>query len=107
MKLHIGDEIIVTVGKDKGRRGKIEKVIPRKDLVLVPKLNVYKKTRRGTNDQKGGIFEISRPLRVANVALVCPSCKKVTRVGYRVLENGQKERICRKCKRQVDKTEIK
>ncbi|MBI2590712.1 MAG: 50S ribosomal protein L24 [Candidatus Blackburnbacteria bacterium] len=107
MKLHIGDEILVTAGKDKGRKGKVEKVFPGKGLVLVPQLNVYKKTRRGYGDQKGGIFEVSRPLRVANVALICPNCKKATRVGYRVLENGQKERICRRCKRQVDKGETK
>ena len=107
MKLHIGDTILVTAGKDKGRQGQIGKVIKAKNLVLVPEVNVYKKTRRGYGDQKGGVFEISRPLPVANVALICPSCKKPSRVGYRVLESGQKERICRKCKRQINKKETK
>ncbi|MBI4029063.1 MAG: 50S ribosomal protein L24 [Candidatus Blackburnbacteria bacterium] len=107
MKLHIGDEILVTAGKDKGRQGKIEKVIKAKNLVLVPQINVYKKTKRGYGDQKGGVFEVSRPLPVANVALICPNCKKPTRVGYRILENGQKERICRKCKRQITQKETK
>lgn len=102
MKLRIGDEILVTAGKDKGKHGKIARVYPVAERVLVPEINVYKKHKKGIGDQKGGVFELSRPLSTAKVALICPSCKKPTRVGFRILENGEKNRICAKCKRQID-----
>lgn len=101
MKLQKGDEVVITAGKDKGKRGKVEKVFPKKDRVLVPNVNVYKKTRRGFRGEKGGIFEFSRPLPSANIALVCPQCGKPTRVAYRVDKRGEKTRICAKCKREV------
>lgn len=107
MKLKIGDEILVTAGKDKSRKGRIEKVYPGAGRVLVPNVNVYKKTRRATGDQKGGIFELFRPLPIANVALICPHCKKQTRVGYKIAKTGEKARVCKKCNRQVDPPKIK
>ena len=106
MKLKIGDEILVTAGKDKGRRGKIERVFPKEGRILVPGLNVYKRHRRGLAGKKGGIIEFSRPLPVSGVAFVCPHCGKQTRVGFKILSGG-KVRICRKCKRQIDKKENK
>lgn len=102
MKLRVGDEVLVTAGKDKGRTGKIEAVFPAGDRVAIPNVNVYKRHRKGLGEQKGGIVEFSRPLPVANVVLVCPHCKKPTRVGWRVLKNGEKTRVCAKCKRQID-----
>lgn len=102
MKLRVGDEVLVTAGKDKGRKGKIEAVFLKKDEVFVPGVNVYKRHKKGLGQEKGGIVEFSRRLPVANVALVCPHCKKATRVGFRVLKTGEKARICAKCKRQID-----
>lgn len=107
MKLRIGDEILVTAGKDKGKHGKVARVYPISERVLIPEINVYKKHKKGFGDQKGGVFEFSRPLPTAKVALVCPSCKKPTRVAYQVHENGEKNRICAKCKKQVDKEQEK
>lgn len=103
MKLRIGDEVLVTVGKDKGRTGKIEKIFPKKSKVLVPEINVYKRHRRPVPALgiKGGILEFSRPMPVGNIVLMCPSCKKQTRIGYSVLKDGEKIRICRKCKKQI------
>lgn len=106
MKLRVGDQILVTAGKDKRRGGKVDVVFPKKDKVLVAGVNVYKKHRKGFGDQKGGIFEFSRPLPVGNIALVCPHCKKPTRVGLRV-KSGEKTRICAKCKRQIDTQDTK
>ncbi|HBL51825.1 MAG: 50S ribosomal protein L24 [Microgenomates group bacterium GW2011_GWA2_39_19] len=97
MKLHIGDQIIVTVGKDKGRKGKVEKVFPETDKVRVAGLNVYKKHVKSYMGQKGGIVERFRPLPVSNVMLVCPECGKATRVGYRFDKIGSKDRICKAC----------
>lgn len=101
-KLKVGDLIRVTIGKDKGREGKIEKVFPKRGAVLVPGLNLYKKHVKGVGGQtKGGIYEIPRPLQISKVALICPKCKKTTRVGLKII-NKQKVRICQKCKRQID-----
>lgn len=97
MKIKIGDEVLVTAGKDKGRKGKIEKIFFDPDKVLVPGVNLYKKHQKGYAGQKGGVFELPRPLPVSNVALVCPKCNKQTRVGYRIDARGQKERVCQKC----------
>ncbi len=99
MKLRVGDEVLVTAGKDKGRKGKVDKVFPAVGRVRVTGLNVYKKTRRGVGDQKGGIVEFTRPLPVANVALICPNCGKPTRVSYKITKIGEKSRSCAKCKR--------
>lgn len=98
MKLKIGDKVKVIAGKDKGSDGTIEKIFPKKGTVLVPNVNMYKKHVKGgsTQGQQGGIYDIPRPLAVSKVALICPKCKKPTRVGYKVTSKS-KERMCRKC----------
>ncbi len=101
MKLKKGDEIIVTAGKDKGKRGKIEEVLSKLDKVVVAGVNVYKRHRKRQSEQKaGGIIDLVKPLPVANVAFMCPKCKKPTRIGYEV-SSKEKHRICRKCKQMV------
>lgn len=98
MKLKKGDKIIVIKGKDKGRQGKIEKVYPKKGRVLVPGLNIYKRHLKPQGKEKpGGILDFARPLPVANVALICPKCKKPTRLGCAFDKKGNKLRICKKC----------
>lgn len=101
-KLRAGDEVLVTAGKDKGRKGKIDKVFPGEGRVRVLGLNVYKKTRKGIGDQKGGIIGFARPLPIANVALICPNCGKFTRVTYKITKTGEKLRSCAKCKRIIE-----
>lgn len=102
MKLKIGDTVKITIGKDKGREGKIEKIFPKKGTVLIPGINMYKKHVKGTGGQvKGGIYDLPRPLAVSKVALICPKCKKVTRIGLKFV-GSEKVRICKKCKRQID-----
>jgi large subunit ribosomal protein L24 len=101
LKLKVGDKVKVLSGKDKGRTGKIEKIFPKKGTLIVPGLNVYKKHVKGFQGQKGGIYEIPRPLALGKVALVCPKCKKATRVGFRTTDNT-KERVCKKCGRSID-----
>jgi large subunit ribosomal protein L24 len=100
MKLKKGDKVKVISGKDKGRGGKIEKVLPVKNKVLIPGINVYKKHARPRGQSKGGIIDITKPLNVSKVALVCPKCKKTTRIGYRLEDKGKK-RICRRCQEAV------
>lgn len=101
-KLRVGDKVLVTGGKDKGREGKIDKVYPDKAKVRVDGLNVYKRHVKGFGGEKGGIIEFSRPLPVANVSFLCPKCGKPTRVRYRVDKSGGKTRICAKCNRAIE-----
>lgn len=96
MKFKKGDEVIVTAGKDKGKKGNIEKIFPTQNRVVIPGINIYKKhiKAKGQN-APGGIVDIVKPLPISNIALICQNCGKPTRVGYTV--NGEKKRICRKC----------
>ena len=97
MKLRKGDQVIITTGKDKGSKGKIEKIFSKGLSVFLPGLNKFKKHLKKRDEKRpGGIIEFVRPVPIANVALVCPKCGKPTRVGYEI-KNNKKVRICRKC----------
>lgn len=101
MKLKKGDQIIVTIGKDKGRKGKVESVDAAAQTVVVPGVNIYKRHEKKRDEQHpGGIVEFARSLSMGKVALVCPKCGKQTRVGYLVTK-GDKERICKKCEARI------
>lgn len=103
MKLKRGDTVLVVAGKDKGRKGKIAKTYPKLNKVLVGGLNIYKKHVKAQSKEKpGGIIELSRPLPVANVALLCPKCKQPTRVGYLFDKKEKKHRVCKKCQEFID-----
>lgn len=101
MKIKKGDKIIVTLGKDKGRKGNVTQVDVTNDTVLVPGVNMYKRHEKKRDEKRpGGIIDYARPLSLGKVALVCPKCGKPTRVGYLVTRGG-KERICRKCEQKI------
>lgn len=92
----------MTAGKDKGKRGKVVKVLPRSRRVIVEKTNIYvKHIKPRGKDQPGQILKRERPLPVANAALVCPKCKEQTRVGYKMTREGKKVRMCRKCEGEI------
>jgi len=101
MKIKKEDNVIILTGKDKGKEGKVEHVFSRINKVLVSGVNIYKKHVKGRDGQKGGIYDVARPLDVSKIALVCPKCKKPTRVGYKLIA-GEKTRICRKCGREIN-----
>ncbi len=97
MKFRVNDQVMITGGKDKGKTGIIKRVYVKSSKVIVPEINVYKKhIKRTENTPQGGIVAIERPLTVANIAIICPKCKKNTRIGYKK-EGDKKLRICRKC----------
>jgi len=101
MKLKKDDEVIIVKGKDKGKRGKIERVITKENKILVPGVNLYKKHYKSRIQNKPSeIIEITKPFPVGNVALICPNCKKQTRVGYKI-DNKEKIRYCKKCNKKV------
>jgi len=101
LKLKVGDTVRITAGKDKGREGKIEKIFPKQTKALIPGVNIYKKHVKGSQGQKGGIYDIPRPLDFAKIALICPKCKKITRVGFKIVEKN-KSRVCKKCNKEID-----
>ena len=101
LKFKIGDTVKVVIGKDKGREGKIEKIFPKEGLALVPTVNLYKKHVKGFQGQKGGIYDLPRPLAFSKIQLICPKCKKQTRIGFRVMEK-EKVRVCKKCRKEID-----
>ena len=97
MKLKKGDKVIVIRGKDKGRKGKIDKVIPKTGKVLIPGINISKRHLKSQGQGKpGGIIDKVMPISLDNVALLCPKCNEKTRVGFQ-LSKGGKQRICKKC----------
>ena len=101
MKLKKGDEIKVVRGKDKGKTGKIEKVFPKLNKVVVPNVNLYKRHLKARSQrQPSEIITLTKPLHVSNVKLVCPKCHLPARVGYKI-DDGSKTRICRKCSQEI------
>lgn len=93
------DKVMVIAGKDKGKIGKVLKILPKSDRILVEKVNMVKRHRKGNPyaGQAGGIEEKEASLSISNVALMCDACAKPTRVGYRYTEDGKKLRFCKKC----------
>ncbi len=110
MKVKKGDVVQVIAGKDRGKQGRIIEALPRERRVIVENLNVVKKHRRprALRDssrmgqpqiQPGGVFDVSAPLPVSNVMLVCPTCNRATRVGYEFREDKDGTRKVRVCRR--------
>jgi len=98
MKIKKGDKIKVITGKDKGRDGIVEKTYIKNDTVLIQGVNIYKKhIKKNEKMPQGGVVEVPRPLSVSKVMLLCPLCKKSTRVSYKI-EKNKKVRVCKKCK---------
>lgn len=101
LKIRVNDEVMVRIGKDAGQKGKVEKVFTKKDKALVSGVNVYKKhSKRSLTGRAGAIIEGSRPIVISKLALICPNCKKPTRVGFKI--NGDKKvRACKKCRKEI------
>ena len=98
MKIKKGDLVKIMQGKDRGREGKVKKVLPKDNKIIVDGINIAKKhVKPRGKDQKGGIIKVERPLHASKVMVICPSCGQPTRIGYQVDKKGEKYRICRKC----------
>ena len=104
-KLHVkkDDTVIVISGKDKGKKGRVIAAYPRENRVLVEGVNIVKKHARPSQaNPQGGIIEQEAPIHVSNVMHVDPKSGKVTRIGYKVLDNGKKVRIAKRSGAQID-----
>jgi len=95
-KLKKEDTVEVIAGKDKGKRGRILKILRDKDRMLVEGVNIVKKTKKKRKQQdRGGIVEVEAAIHSSNLMIVCKKCGPV-RIGYKLNED-KKERVCRKC----------
>ena len=99
------DNVVVTTGKDRGKRGRVVRVVAEKNRVVVEGVNMIKRHTRANPQKnvKGGVVEREAALHASNVQLVCPECGEPTRIGKKILGDGRKVRICRKCEGVVDK----
>jgi large subunit ribosomal protein L24 len=100
-RIKTDDTVEVIAGKDKGERGKVVSVANRDNRVVVEGVNILKKHQKaqqaGRQQVQAQILEFEGPIHLSNVMLVCPSCDKPTRVGYRITDDGRKTRFCKKC----------
>ncbi|MCL1798780.1 MAG: 50S ribosomal protein L24 [Eggerthellaceae bacterium] len=103
MNIKKDDKVKILAGKDKGKESVVLRAYPETQRVIVERVNVVKKTLRPTQkNPQGGISTIEAPIHVSNVAVVCPSCKKATRIAIQRSEDNKKVRFCKKCSKAID-----
>lgn len=107
MKFKKTDKVIVIAGKDKGKQGKITKILRKQNKIVVEKINMRTKHIKKSQNKAGEKITFEAPIDASNVMLICPQTGKRTRIGYRKLENGKKERISKKSKESIDKITTK
>jgi large subunit ribosomal protein L24 len=99
------DNVVVTTGKDRGKRGRVLKVLREKNRLVIEGVNFINRHTKPNPQKnvKGGVVKREAPLHASNVQLICPECGAQTRIGHKLLGDGRKVRICRKCQGVVDK----
>ncbi len=103
-RLRKDDTVMVIAGRERGKTGKVLRVLPKKDRVLIERVNMIKRhTKPRGVQQPGGIVEREAAIHVSNVLPICGRCNKPTRVGSRRLDDGRAVRICRRCGEQLDR----
>jgi len=103
MKIKTGDNVKIQAGKDRGKTGKVLQVFTSRNLASIEGRNLLIKHLRPRREgEKGQRVEFPAPLHLSNLALVCPHCGKDTRVGFKILENKKKVRLCKKCNQVIN-----
>jgi large subunit ribosomal protein L24 len=103
MKIRKNDNVLILAGKDKGKKGKIRRALPREDKVIVEGINMIKRHSKTQGQaRQAGIIELEAPLDVSKVMLICNKCNNPARVGFRFLKDGKKARVCRACGEVID-----
>jgi large subunit ribosomal protein L24 len=103
MKIRKNDTVLIIVGKDRGKKGKVRRALPKEKKVIVEGLNMIKRHSKARGQaRQAGIIELEAPVDVSNVMFICGKCNQPTRVGFRVLSDGRKARICRACDEVID-----
>lgn len=101
--IKVNDRVEVIAGGDKGRVGKVIRLDRRRGRAVVDKINMIKRhTKPSAQNQQGGILEKEAPVAISNLMLICPKCAKTSRIGRRTLEDGSRERFCKKCEESVE-----
>jgi large subunit ribosomal protein L24 len=102
-KIKKDDKVKVLTGKDRGKIGKVLKVVKKTNRVVIENINVVKVNQRPTQaNPQGGIVEKNMPMHVSNLMIMCNSCVKPTRISMKLLEDGKRVRICKQCNQQID-----
>jgi large subunit ribosomal protein L24 len=103
LKLRKNDNVMIIAGKERGTTGKILKVLSEKDRAIIERLNLVKRhTKPRGPQQPGGILEKEASIHVSNLMLMCDRCNAPIRYGHKVLGDGKKVRICRRCGETID-----
>lgn len=103
MQIRKNDSVIVIGGKERGKTGKVLRVMPDKDAVIIERLNMVKRhTKPRGPQQPGGIVEKEAAIHASNIMILCDKCNAPVRVGHKVLADGKKIRICRRCNEALD-----
>lgn len=103
--LRVDDKVEVIAGKDKGRVGKVLRIVKDTNRVVVERINMIKKHQKATDaTQSGQIIEREAGIHISNVMLVCPECSETVRTGKKILEDGTKTRVCIACKATIEKS---
>ncbi len=103
MRIRQNDTVEVITGKDAGKRGKVQQILPREDRVLIEGINLVKRHQKPTATiRQAGIIQKEAPIPLSKVMVICPHCDKPVRVGHRFLEDGRKVRECRRCHETID-----
>lgn len=99
MKIKKNDTVKLICGKDIGKTGKVSKVLPAREKIVVEGLNLLTKHMRPKKQgEKGQKVKFPAPINASNAMVVCPKCNKPSRIGYKIMDNKKKARICGKCK---------
>lgn len=102
LKIKRGDTVVVISGKEKGKRGEVEQVIPAKGRVVVSGVNVRTRHARPSQQNQEGMFTFDAPIHISNVMLVDPDSGEPTRVGYRFTDSGEKVRMSKRSGKDID-----
>jgi len=98
LKVRKNDIVVCRRGKDKGKKGKVLSVFPKQNRAIVENINFIKRhTRKTREDREGGIIQKEASIHISNLALFCNKCNKATRVGFRLLKDGSRTRVCKRC----------
>lgn len=103
ISLKKGDNVVITTGKDQGKRGKIIQIVSNRQKVLVEKVNIVKRHLRQDAQGGGGIMEKESPIHVSNVSYLCQKCDAPVKINKKILDNGKKVRACAKCGEIIDR----
>ncbi|MBI3972455.1 MAG: 50S ribosomal protein L24 [Chloroflexi bacterium] len=97
-KVRKNDTVQVLAGREKGKQGKVTRVLPKEERVVIDGVNIRKRHVKAKRPgEQAGIVEFPAPLHISNVALVCAKCGRPSRIGFRFLEDGSKVRYCKRC----------